>query len=190
MSISPIMSSISPMIMSYSASNTVQSQDNEHKMIIQSLQKMGITATGDKETDKLLLNNIHEQILKSLSALGLGSTGAVETDKILLEYVQNLVASQQSEQANSSSYQYIPFEDVMNAINITPTGDIDKDYDDTITELDYRISTAADEEEEAYYEALKSEVEELYSDHMYSQSRNSFFIGSGQISSINRYLMV
>ena len=80
--------------------------------------------------------------------------------------------------------------DVMNAINITPTGDIEEDYDDTITELEYRISTAADEEEEAYYESLKTEVEEQYTDYMYSQSRNDMFIGSGQLSSINRFMMI
>ena len=49
---------------------------------------------------------------------------------------------------------------------------------------------AADEEEEAYYESLKTEVEEQYTDYMYSQSRNDMFIGSGQLSSINRFMMI
>lgn len=189
MSISPIMSAISPMVMSYAPSNTSQVQDSEHKQIIQSLQALGVTPSGDKETDKTLLNTIQAQLAQTLNFYGVASTGVAETDQVLLNIVMNAVERQQ-ERSDESSSQYIPFEDVMNAINITPTGDIEEDYDDTITELEYRISTAADEEEEAYYEALKTEVEEQYTDYTYNQARNDLFIGSGQISSINRFMMI
>lgn len=183
------MSAISPMAMSYSASNASKAQDSEHKQIIQSLEALGITPSGNKETDKTLLNTIQAQLAQMLNFYGVGSTGVAETDQVLLKMVMNAVEEQQ-ERNNDSSSQYIPFEDVMNAINITPTGDIDEDYDETITELDYRISTAADDEEEAYYQALKEEVEELYSSHEYNQSRSSLFIGSSQVSSLNRFMIV
>lgn len=183
------MSAISPMVMSYSASNASKAQDTEHKQIIQSLEALGVTPSGNKDTDKTLLNTIQAQLAQMLNFYGVASTGVAETDRILLNMVMNAVEEQQQKNEGSSS-QYIPFEDVMNAINITPTGDIDADYDETITELDYRISTAADDEEEAYYQALKDEVEELYSSHEYNQSRNSLFIGAGQISSLNRFMIL
>ena len=189
MSISPIMSAISPMVMSYAPSDTSKVEDTEHKQIMQSLQAIGITPSGNKETDKTLLNTIQAQLAQTLNFYGIAATGVAETDYVLLNMVMNAVERQQ-DSSNDSSSGYIPFEDVMNAINITPTGDIEEDYDDTITELEYRISTAADEEEEAYYESLKTEVEEQYTDYMYSQSRNDMFIGSCQLSSINRFMMI
>lgn len=189
MSISPIMSAISPMVMSYAPSDTKEVQDAEHKQIMQSLEAMGITPSGNKETDKTLLNTVQANIAQTLNFYGIGATGVAETDFILLKAVMNAVENQQEESDNSSS-QYIPFVDVMNAINITPTGDIEEDYDETITELDYRISTAADDEEAAYYEDLKAQVEEQYTDYAYSQSRNDLFIGAGQISSVNRFMII
>ena len=84
MSISPIMSAISPMVMSYAPSDTSKVEDTEHKQIMQSLQAIGVTPSGNKETDKTLLNTIEAQLAQTLNFYGVAATGVAETDHILL----------------------------------------------------------------------------------------------------------
>lgn len=91
-------------------------------------------------------------------------------------------------QSSSSSRQSIPFDDIMNTLNLTVTGDLDKDYDTTIDRLDYEIDMAYSDEEKEYYEALKDQVEDEYNSS--KQNSISYFSGASQISSMNKYMLL
>ena len=88
---------------------------------------------------------------------------------------------------SSSNKQSIPFEDIMNTLNLSVSGDLDKDYDTTINRLDYEIDMAYTDEEKQYFEALKYQVETEYNDS--KQNSVSSFSGASQISSMNRYML-
>lgn len=158
MSISPISSSMMSMyVPSAGAANKTEQNDYEYQLILQELAAMGIASSGDKETDKLKL----------------------ETAKTVMEMMQS--------QSTSSSRQSIPFEDVMNTLNLTVTGDLEKDYETTIDRLDYEIDLASSDEEKEYFEALKDQVETEYN----SSKRDSIsFSGASQLASVNKYMLL
>lgn len=158
MSISPIPSYMMSMYIPNSvASQKTEEIDYEYQLIMQELAMYGIVPSGDKDTDKMRL----------------------ETAKRMEEMMQS-----QSEMTTRES---IPFDDIMNTLNLTVTGNLDEDYDTTIDELDYEIYMAYTDEEKEYYEALKDEVEEEYN----SAKRDRLsFSGTAQLSSINRFMML
>lgn len=158
MSISPISSSMMSMYVVSSAASTDSAKiDYEHQYIIQQLAAMGISSSGDKATDKLKLETA-KQVMQMMEA-----------------------------QSSSSSKQSIPFEDIMNTLNLSVTGDLEKDYDTTIDKLDYEIDMAYSDEEKEYYQALKDQVESEYN----SSKRDSIsFSGASQLSSVNKYMLL
>lgn len=123
-------------------------------------------------------------IIQQLMAMGIQPSGDKETDKLKLQVVKRMQEMQESQE--SSTRQSIPFDDIMNTLNLTVTGDLDKDYDTTIDKLDYEIGMAYTEEEKAYYEALKDQVETEYNDS--KRNSISYFSGASQVSSLNRYM--
>ena len=127
----------------------------------------------------------YQLILQELQSMGIAPTGDKTADKARLDIAKRLMEMRESQQ--SSSKQSIPFEDIMNTLNLSVTGDLDKDYDTTIDKLDYEISMAYSDEEKAYYEALKYQVEEEYNTS--KQNSISYFSGASQISSMNRYML-
>lgn len=127
----------------------------------------------------------HQMIIQQLAAYGVSSTGDYETDKTRLEVVERMI--QMNESQKSSTRQSIPFDDVMNTLNLTVTGDLDKDYDTTIDKLDYEIDMAYSDEEKEYYEALKDQVESEYNSS--KKDSISYFSAASQISNMNRYLL-
>ena len=150
MSISPISSSMMSMyVPSSGTSQKAEEQDYEYLLIQQELMAMGIVPSGDKATDKLKL----------------------QTVKTMQEMMQA--------QSSSSSRQSIPFDDIMNTLNLTVTGDLDKDYE---------IDMAYSDEEKEYYEALKDQVEDEYNSS--KQNSISYFSGASQISSMNKYMLL
>lgn len=158
MSVSPISSSMMSMyVPSTGASAKTEQNDYEYMLILQELAAMGITSSGDKQTDKLKL----------------------ETAKMAKEMMQS--------QSSSSSRQSIPFDDVMNTLNLTVTGDLEKDYNTTIDKLDYEIDFASSDEEKEYFEALKYQVETEYN----SSKRDSVsFSGASQLSAMNKFMLL
>lgn len=158
MSISPIPSYMLSMYVPSTAS-TQQTEENdyEYQLIMQELALYGLVPSGDKDTDKMRL----------------------ETAQRMEEMMKS--------QSEMTTRQSIPFDDIMNTLNIPITGDLEEDYDTTIDKLDYEIYMAYTDEEREYYEALKDQVEEEYN----SSKRDSIsFSGATQLSSINRYMML
>lgn len=129
----------------------------------------------------------HEKIIRMLKMLGLVSTGDKAADKVLLQAAIN---AQQKQNTGGAKAESIPFQDIMNMLNIESSGKIDKDYTSTINELDDRISAAGDEEEKQYYLELKNRVETQYSDHGENKSAVAQFTGASQLSDLNRYLLL
>ena len=159
MSISPVASyMVSVYVPSAGAANQAEQNDYEYQLILQELAAMGIASSGDKATDKLKL----------------------ETAKIVLDMMQSQSASSLGDRDS------IPFDDIMNSLNLSISGDLDEDYDTTIDELDYRFALASDDEEAEYYEALKDEVEVEYN----SSKRDSisYYAGYDQVSIVSQYL--
>ena len=140
-------------------------------------------ASKDKQTD-----SEYEKILVMMEMLGIESTGDKTLDKVLL---RNAVTQKLQEEATSSASgsDYIPFLDIMDALDLDSTGNVDDDYDQTIDELDYRISMASDDEERQYYQELRDEVETLYDENSYDNARMSLYSGYSQISELNRYIL-
>ncbi len=158
MSISPISASMMSMyVASTASSSSAEEKDYEYELIKQELMAMGLTVTGDKDTDKARLETA--------------------------ERIQEMMESQSA----SNSKQSIPFEDIMNTLNLTVSGDLDEDYDNTIDKLDYEIGMAYTDEEKEYYEALKDQVESEYNSS--KQNSISYFSGASQLSSLNRYML-
>ncbi len=158
MSISPISASMMSMyVASTASSSSAKEKDYEYELIKQKLMAMGLTVTGDKDTDKARLETA--------------------------ERIQEMMESQSA----SNSKQSIPFEDIMNTLNLTVSGDLDEDYDNTIDKLDYEIGMAYTDEEKEYYEALKDQVESEYNSS--KQNSISYFSGASQLSSLNRYML-
>ena len=121
-----------------------------------------------------------------MALYGLVPSGDKDTDKMRLETAQRMEEMMKS-QSEMTTRQSIPFDDIMNTLNIPITGDLEEDYDTTIDKLDYEIYMAYTDEEREYYEALKDQVEEEYN----SSKRDSIsFSGATQLSSINRYMML
>ena len=128
----------------------------------------------------------YQLIMQELALYGLVPSGDKDTDKMRLETAQRMEEMMKS-QSEMSTRQSIPFDDIMNTLNIPITGDLEEDYDTTIDKLDYEIYMAYTDEEREYYEALKDQVEEEYN----SSKRDSIsFFGATQLSSINRYMML
>lgn len=128
----------------------------------------------------------YQLIMQELALYGLVPSGDKDTDKMRLETAQRMEEMMKS-QSEMSTRQSIPFDDIMNTLNIPITGDLEEDYDTTIDKLDYEIYMAYTDEEREYYEALKDQVEEEYN----SSKRDSIsFSGATQLSSINRYMML
>lgn len=149
--------SSSMMSMYVPSAGTTSAVDYEYELIKQQLAAMGIAPTGDKSIDKAKL----------------------ETAKRVQEMMQT--------QSASNTRQSIPFEDIMNTLNISVTGDLDKDYDTTIDKLDYEITMAYSDDEKEYYKALKAEVEVQYN----SSKRDSIsFSGASQLASMNKYMLL
>lgn len=159
MSVSPISSSMMSMyVPSTGASAKTEQNDYEYQLIMQQLAAFGIVPSGDKNTDKAKLQ----------TALR----------------VQEMMQSQSA----SSSRQSIPFDDIMNTLNLTVSGDLDKDYDSTIDRLDYEIDLASSDEEKQYYQALKDQVEDEYNSS--KRDSASSFSGASQLSMMNKYMML
>ena len=128
----------------------------------------------------------YQLIMQELALYGLVPSGDKDTDKMRLETAQRMEEMMKS-QSEMTTRQSIPFDDIMNTLNIPITGDLEEDYDTTIDKLDYEIYMAYTDEEREYYEALKDQVEEEYN----SSKRDSIsFSGATQLSSINRYMML
>ena len=157
MSVSPISSSMMSMYIPSSSTKSVE-EDYEYILIKQQLAAMGIVPSGDKETDKLKL----------------------ETAQRVQEMMENGGSSLTSRDS-------IPFDDIMNTLNLSITGDLDKDYDTTIDKLDYEIYMAYSDEEKEYYEALKDQVE---SDYNSAKQDRISFSGATQMSAINKYMLL
>ena len=158
MSISPIPSyMLSMYVPSSAATQQTEENDYEYQLIMQELALYGLVPSRDKDTDKMRL----------------------ETAQRMEEMMKS--------QSEMTTRQSIPFDDIMNTLNIPITGDLEEDYDTTIDKLDYEIYMAYTDEEREYYEALKDQVEEEYN----SSKRDSIsFSGATQLSSINRYMML
>ena len=152
---------MSPMVYSYtpSAVSNKKQTDSEYEKILAMMDMMGIESTGDKTLDKVLLKNAVTQKLQQQSA------------------------------SSASGADYVPFADIMETLDLDSTGNVDDDYDKTIDELDYRISMANDNEEKQYYMDLRDQVESLYNENSYENARTSLFIGSSQVSDVNRYML-
>lgn len=158
MSISPISSYMMSMYVSNNTSVlNANKMDYEYIKIIQELASYGISSSGDKNVDKMKLETVKRQIE--------------------MMQTQNLTKTKQS----------IPFEDVMNTLNLTVTGDLDKDYETTIDKLDYEIGMAYTDEEKEYLEALKYQVETEYNTS--KQDRISFS-GTTMIADMNKFFML
>ncbi len=128
----------------------------------------------------------YELIKQALKALGISITGDKTADKARLQTAKKMKEMSQS-QGSSSTKQSIPFDDVMNTLNLKITGDIEKDYRTTVDRLDYEIGMASSEENKSYFQALKYQVETEYNQS--KQNSVSNFSGASQISSLNRYML-
>lgn len=127
----------------------------------------------------------YQLIIQELMAMGIAATGDKTTDKARLDIAKRMQEMQASQ--SNSQRQSIPFDDIMNTLNLTITGDLDKDYETTIDKLDYEIYMAYTDEEKAYYEALKDQVEEDYNSS--KENSISYFSGMSQLSSMNRFML-
>ena len=157
MSISPIPSyMLSMYVPSSAATQQTEENDYEYQLIMQELALYGLVPSGDKDTDKMRL----------------------ETAQRMEEMMKS--------QSEMTTRQSIPFDDIMNTLNLTVTGDLEEDYDTTIDKLDYEIYMAYTDEEREYYEALKDQVEEEYNSAKRDRLSCS---GTAQLSSINRFMM-
>lgn len=143
-------------------------------------------ASSATSNDSAKIDYEHQYIIQQLAAMGISSSGDKTTDKLKLETAKKVQEMMQAQSA-SSSKQSIPFEDVMNTLNLSVTGDLEKDYDTTIDKLDYEIDMAYSDEEKEYYQALKDQVESEYN----SSKRDSIsFSGASQLSDINKYMLL
>lgn len=149
--------------------------------ISSSMMSMYVPSSGTQKVD-----NEYQLIMKELVALGIAPSGDKDADKTRLDIAKRVKKMQES-QNSSESKQSIPFDDVMNNLNLTVTGNLDKDYNTTIDKLDYEIGMASSEDEQGYYQALKDQVENEYN----SSKKNSisYFSGASQVSSMNRYML-
>lgn len=130
-------------------------------------------------------NYEYQLIIQELLALGIAPTGNFEQDKNRLEIAKNLQAMQENQSLQKK--QTIPFEEIMNTLNIKITGDLDKDYETTIDKLEYEIDMAYTQEDIDYYEGLKYHVEEEYNNA--KRNRISYFEGASQLGMLNRYML-
>lgn len=128
----------------------------------------------------------YEMIKKKLALYGIIPSGDKNTDKLKLEAAERF-AEIQANQYSMTTKQNIPFDDVMNTLNLSVTGDLEKDYETTIDRLEHEIYLASNDDEKYYYEALIDLVEEQYTTT--KQDRFSY-IGANQISSMNKYLLL
>lgn len=127
----------------------------------------------------------YQTIIKELALLGIPSSGDKETDRIRLDVAKRII---EMDEANSSSKkQSIPFEDIMHTLNLSVSGDLDKDYETTIDKLDYEITMAYTDEEVEYFEALKYQVETEY--NFSKENSISYFSAVSQTGLMNRYIL-
>ena len=128
-----------------------------------------------------------DEFLQELEAMGIASSGDKTTDKLKLETAKTYLEMLQSQSSSSlKDRDSIPFDDVMNTLNLTITGDLDEDYDTTIDKLDYEIALASSDEEAEYYEDLIDLVESDY--NTAKQNRISYASSYSQTTMLTQYL--
>lgn len=132
----------------------------------------------------------YEKIKKMLEMLGLSPTGSKEVDKSMLSMALQNIALQKMNQNSFGEKENIPFKDIMDALDIESVGDLEKDYTNTINELDDRIALASDDEEKQYYESLKTQVEDLYQTRNNDTAQASLFMGSTQLGELNKLMLM
>lgn len=130
----------------------------------------------------------YKKIINMLKMLGIEPTGNKAADKIILQSALNNMASSQSKKSANSDY--IPFLDIMDSLELSSSGDIDKDYTNTVNEIDYRISYASDDEEKQYYQALRDELDEMYNQNSYDNAVANQFSGSTQLGNLNKFMLM
>lgn len=128
----------------------------------------------------------YELIKQQLIALGIAPTGDKDTDKVKLETAQRVQEMMQS-QSSMNTIQSCPFEDIMNNLNLSITGDLEKDYETAIDKLDYEITMAYNEDEKAYFQAMKDEVEK---DYISAKEDRFSYAGANQLAAMNKYLLL
>lgn len=128
----------------------------------------------------------YEIIKQKLALYGISPSGDKNTDKMKLETAERMAEIMQA-QSSMATKQSVPFEDVMNTLNLSITGDLEKDYETTIDKLDHEIGMAYNEEDKAYYQALKDEVE---ADYISAKENRQSYVGANQIASMNKYILL
>lgn len=130
----------------------------------------------------------YKKIINMLKMLGIEPTGNKSADKIILQSALNNMSSTQSNKSANSDY--IPFFDIMQSLDLSSSGNIDKDYTSTVNEIDYRISYANDDEEKQYYQELRDEVDTLYNQDSYNSAVANQFSGSTQLGDLNKLMLM
>lgn len=151
--------------------------------ISSSMMSMYVPLISKKDTQ---IDYEYELIKQQLMTLGITPSGDKSTDKLKLETVQRVQEMMQN-QSSMNIKQTSPFEEIMNNLNLSISGDLEKDYEKTIDKLDYEITMAYNDEEKEYFEALKYQVETDY--NTAKESRISF-AGTNQLASMNKYLLL
>ncbi len=129
----------------------------------------------------------YEKIKTMLKMLGIEPTGDKEVDKLLLLQAVNAKVDEAANSGSTASYN--PFIDLMEFLEITTTGNVDKDYNNVIDELDYRIYMANDDEEKEYYQSLRDQADSLYTENNYDTQRQDMFMGASQISDYYKFMI-
>lgn len=129
----------------------------------------------------------YKKIKQMLQMLGIEPTGEKTVDKLVLQNAINNMVREKSSAGASGSYN--PFSDIMEFLELTSSGNVDKDYNNVIKELDYRIYMANDDEEKAYFQSLRDEADTLYTENNYDNTRSNLFMGASQIADYNKFLI-
>lgn len=135
-------------------------------------------------SEDLLAKTLKEKLRK----LGHSSTGNVAGDKLLLEKVIMTLAK--SEVDGAGQKPVLPWQDTLNELALTTTGDKDKDYNLIKTTLEQKIA-GANENDKKYYKAMQEETDSLFGSHNRTTSTPmGAMVGADLLAQINRKFML
>ena len=146
--------------------------DSEYELIKQRLKALGISPTGSKSTDKLLLEKA-EKTQKSSTVKS-------------AEQAQSASISSQNQPAAPPEWQKL-----MQEAGITPSGDLYTDYKNAVDAVNSKIQSANSDSEKTKYIDLLDRINRFMSNNQeLVSSSSSAMVGASALSAINKALLV
>lgn len=160
---------------SYYSSITSVGNNDEYELVKRRLLALGIVPIGNENVDKLVLQK---------------SEKPQKSDEDNANPVKRAKPSQQQMDGASSNI-LIAWQNLMQELGLTASGDIDADYRRAIAVIKSKIANTTDEAEKNKYRSLQTKIDKLVADNLSSSaSAATAMVGASALADMNKAYLV